>query len=105
MYLIIIYNENTNTLVTFSDWLNMCDVNEIQRKRRHKRTIFGDLKYVTLDNCVCFREMISTSHINNGDAIFISNNQLLEVYAKICKSVFVEIQFIVNNFLQQSCKN
>ena len=43
----------------------------------------------TLDNCVCFRELIIISAKNNENAIFIINNQPPEVYAKSGESFFL----------------
>ena len=62
-----------------------CNMDKMPRKRRHKKTLFVDW---TLDNCVCFREPIIISDKNNEDAIFIINNQPLEVYAKAAKVSF-----------------
>ena len=39
----------------------------MQRKRQYKKTLFADW---TLDNCVCFRELIFISDKNNDDAIY-----------------------------------
>ena len=60
-------------------------------KRTHKENFLGDFKQLTLENCVIFRETISTQWQNDDD-IFIGDNQLLEVYAKSCQRVSVEIQ-------------
>ena len=62
------------------------DMDKMQRKRRDKKTLFG---HWTLDNCVCFRELIIISDKNNEDAIFIINNWPSEVYAKSCESFFL----------------
>ena len=60
-------------------------MDKMQRKGRHKKFLFA---VWTLDICVCFRELFIISDKSNEDAIFISNNQLLEVYAKSCESFF-----------------
>ena len=73
-----------NTLVTFCDCVDSCDdMDEMQKKN-----FFADLKLLTLGNCVCFEEMIGTQWQNDEDDIFISNNWLLEVYAKSCQGEF-----------------
>ena len=51
-----------------------------------KKTLFADW---TLDNCVCFRELIIISDKNNENAIFIINNWPSEVSAKSCESFFL----------------
>ena len=61
-------------------------MDKMERKRRDKKTLFVDW---TLDNCVCFRELIIISDKNNDDAIFIINNRSPEVYAESCKSFFL----------------
>ena len=55
-------------------------------KRRDKKTLFVDW---TLDNCVCFRELIIISAKNNENAIFIIDIQSPEVYAKSGKTFFL----------------
>ena len=61
-------------------------MDKMQRKRRDKKSLFVDW---TLDNCVCFRELIIISDKNNDDAIFIINNQPHKVYAKSSESFFL----------------
>ena len=60
-------------------------MDKMERKRRDKKTLFADW---TLDNCVCFRELIIISDKNNDDVIFIINNWPPEVYAKAVKVSF-----------------
>ena len=67
----------------------------MQRKRRDKKTLFVDW---TLDNCVCFRELIIISAKNNENAIFIINIQPSKVYAKSGESFFLlKIQVNIND--------
>ena len=82
---------------------------KIDRKRRDKKLclwiglwiiVFVDW---TLDNCVCFRELIIISAKNNEKATFIINIQPPKVYAKSgVFFFFTEIQFNVNDFLETS---
>ena len=72
-----------NTLPTCSDCVNICcDAKE----QKDKKTLFVDW---TLDNCVCFRELIIISTKNIENAIFIINIQPSKVYAKSSKSFFL----------------
>ena len=54
-------------------------MDKMQRKRRIKKTLFADW---TLDNCVCFRELIIISAKTNENAIFIINIWPSKVYTK-----------------------
>ena len=54
-------------------------MDKMQRKRRDQKTLFVDW---TLDNCVCFKELIIISAKNNENALFIINIQPSKVYAK-----------------------
>ena len=58
-----------------------------------------------LDNCVCFREPIIISEKNNDD-IYIINIWSPKVYAKSGVIIFFsEIQFNINDFLEESGKD
>ena len=61
-------------------------MDKMERKRRDKKTLFVDW---TLDNCVCFRELIIISAKNNENAIFIINIWPPKVYAKSSKIFFL----------------
>ena len=61
-------------------------MDKIQRKIRDKKTLFADW---TLDNCICFRELIIISAKNNENAIFIMNIWPSNVYAKSGESFFL----------------
>ena len=58
----------------------------MQRKRRDNKTLF---EVWTLDNCVCFRELIIVSAKNNENAIFIINIRPSKVYAKSGESFYL----------------
>ena len=61
-------------------------MDKMQRKRRDKKFYFVDW---TLDNCVCFRELIIISAKNKENAIFIINIRPSKVYAKSGESFFL----------------
>ena len=60
-------------------------MDKVETKREDKKN-FADW---TLDNCVCFRELINLSAKNNEKAIFIINIWPPEVYAKSGESFFL----------------
>ena len=60
-------------------------MDKIERKRRDKKTLFADW---TLDNCVCFRELIIISAKNNENAIVIINIWPPKVMQKVAKLSF-----------------
>ena len=61
-------------------------MDKMQRKRRDKKLYFADW---TLDNCVCFRELIIISAKNKENAIFIINIRPSKVYTKSGESFFL----------------
>ena len=61
-------------------------MDKMERKRRDKKTLFVDW---TLDNCVCFRELIIISAKDNENVIFIINIWPSKVYAKSGESFFL----------------
>ena len=93
-----------NTLVSCSDGVNMVrhGHGENRQEKMGKKPLFADW---TLDNCVCFRELIIISAKNNENATFIINIPPPKVYTKSGVIFFAEIQFNLNDFLEKSGKD